>query len=135
MDTDVLAIILAGGAGGRLQPLTQFRAKPSVPFGGKYRIIDFTLSNCLHSGLRRILVLTQYKSHSLIRHLVRGWGHFKKELGESVEILPASQRFSDNWYEGTADAVFQNIDIIRDELPKYVLVLSGDQELVEQKLS
>ncbi|MGB2426329.1 MAG: glucose-1-phosphate adenylyltransferase [Alteromonas sp.] len=123
---DTYALILAGGRGSRLHELTTWRAKPALYFGGKFRIIDFPLSNCVNSGIRRIGVITQYKSHSLIRHLVRGWGHFKKELGESVEILPASQRFSDNWYEGTADAVFQNIDIIRDELPKYVMILSGD---------
>jgi glucose-1-phosphate adenylyltransferase len=123
---DTYALILAGGRGSRLYELTNWRAKPALYFGGKFRIIDFPLSNCVNSGIRRIGVVTQYKSHSLIRHLVRGWGHFKKELGESVEILPASQRFSDNWYEGTADAVFQNIDIIRDEVPKYVMVLSGD---------
>ncbi|MFT6284967.1 MAG: glucose-1-phosphate adenylyltransferase [Arenicella sp.] len=123
---DTYALILAGGRGSRLYELTNWRAKPALYFGGKFRIIDFPLSNCINSGIRNVGVVTQYKSHSLIRHLVRGWGHFKKELGESVEILPASQRFSNNWYEGTADAVFQNIDIIRDELPKYVLVLSGD---------
>lgn len=123
---ETYALILAGGRGSRLHELTNWRAKPALYFGGKFRIIDFPLSNCVNSGIRRIGVVTQYKSHSLIRHLVRGWGHFKKELGESVEILPASQRFSDNWYEGTADAVFQNIDIIRDELPKYVMILSGD---------
>ncbi len=120
------ALILAGGRGSRLHELTDWRAKPAVHFGGKYRIIDFPLSNCINSGVRRVGVVTQYKSHSLIRHLSRGWGHFKKELGESVEILPASQRFSDEWYQGTADAVLQNIDIIKEECPKYVLVLSGD---------
>ena len=120
------ALILAGGRGSRLHELTTWRAKPALYFGGKFRIIDFPLSNCINSGIRSIGVVTQYKSHSLIRHLVRGWGHFKKELGESVEILPASQRFSESWYEGTADAVFQNIDIIRDELPKFVMILSGD---------
>ena len=120
------ALILAGGRGSRLHELTTWRAKPALYFGGKFRIIDFPLSNCINSGIRRVGVVTQYKSHSLIRHLVRGWGHFKKELGESIEILPASQRFSESWYEGTADAVFQNIDIIRDELPKYVMILSGD---------
>lgn len=123
---DTYALILAGGRGSRLYELTNWRAKPALYFGGKFRIIDFPLSNCINSGIRNVGVVTQYKSHSLIRHLVRGWGHFKKELGESVEILPASQRFSNNWYEGTADAVFQNIDIIRDEQPKYVLILSGD---------
>ena len=123
---DTYALILAGGKGSRLHELTNWRAKPALYFGGKFRIIDFPLSNCINSGIRRVGVVTQYKSHSLIRHLTRGWGHFKKELGESVEVLPASQRFSDHWYAGTADAVFQNIDIIRDELPKYVMVLSGD---------
>ncbi len=123
---DTYALILAGGRGSRLHELTNWRAKPAVHFGGKFRIIDFPLSNCINSGIRRVGVVTQYKSHSLIRHLVRGWGHFKKELGESIEILPASQRYSESWYEGTADAVFQNIDIIRNELPKYVMILSGD---------
>ncbi|MCL1048808.1 glucose-1-phosphate adenylyltransferase [Shewanella abyssi] len=123
---DTYAIILAGGRGSRLHELTEWRAKPSLYFGGKFRIIDFPLSNCINSGIRRIGVVTQYKSHSLIRHIMRGWGHFKKELGESVEVLPASQRHSENWYQGTADAVFQNIDIIRHELPKYVMILSGD---------
>ncbi|MGL6121464.1 MAG: glucose-1-phosphate adenylyltransferase [Shewanella sp.] len=123
---ETYALILAGGRGSRLHELTEWRAKPALYFGGKFRIIDFPLSNCINSGIRRVGVVTQYKSHSLIRHVMRGWGHFKKELGESVEILPASQRFSDNWYQGTADAVFQNIDIIRHELPKYVMVLSGD---------
>ncbi len=123
---ETYALILAGGRGSRLHELTDWRAKPALYFGGKFRIIDFPLSNCINSGIRRIGVVTQYKSHSLIRHVTRGWGHFKKELGESVEILPASQRYSDNWYQGTADAVFQNIDIIRHELPRYVMVLSGD---------
>lgn len=123
---DTYALILAGGRGSRLHELTDWRAKPAVYFGGKFRIIDFPLSNCVNSGIRRIGVVTQYKSHSLIRHVSRGWGHFKKELGESIEILPASQQTSGNWYEGTADAVFQNIDIIRHEIPKYVMILSGD---------
>jgi glucose-1-phosphate adenylyltransferase len=123
---DTYALVLAGGRGSRLHELTNWRAKPALYFGGKFRIIDFPLSNCINSGIRNIGVLTQYKSHSLIRHLVRGWGHFKKELGESVEVLPASQRFSEDWYQGTADAVYQNIDIIRVELPKYVMILSGD---------
>lgn len=123
---DTFALVLAGGRGSRLYELTEWRAKPAVFFGGKFRIIDFPLSNCVNSGIRRIGVLTQYKSHSLIRHLVRGWSHFKKELGEFVEILPASQRYSDEWYQGTADAVYQNLDIIRAEKPKYVLILSGD---------
>ena len=123
---DTLALVLAGGRGTRLYELTDFRAKPAVHFGGKYRIIDFPLSNCVNSGIRRIGVLTQYKAHSLIRHLVRGWSHFKRELGEYVEILPASQQSSEEWYQGTADAVYQNLDIIRVTKPKFVLVLSGD---------
>ncbi len=123
---DTYALVLAGGRGSRLHELTNWRAKPALYFGGKFRIIDFPLSNCVNSGIRNVGVLTQYKSHSLIRHLVRGWGHFKKELGESIEVLPASQRFSEDWYQGTADAVYQNIDIIRVELPKYVMILSGD---------
>ncbi|MDN3651918.1 glucose-1-phosphate adenylyltransferase [Thalassotalea ponticola] len=123
---DTYALILAGGKGSRLYELTDWRAKPATFFGGKFRIIDFPLSNCINSGIRRVGIATQYKSHSLIRHINRAWGHFKKELGESVEILPASQRDGDRWYAGTADAVFQNIDIIRHELPKYVMILSGD---------
>ncbi|WP_278405618.1 glucose-1-phosphate adenylyltransferase [Pseudoalteromonas ruthenica] len=123
---DTYALILAGGRGSRLHELTNWRAKPAVYFGGKHRIIDFPLSNCINSGIRRVGVATQYKSHSLIRHVHRAWGHFKKELGESVEILPASQRYGDEWYCGTADAVFQNMDIIRHELPRYVMILSGD---------
>lgn len=123
---DTVALVLAGGRGSRLYELTDWRAKPAVYFGGKYRIIDFPLSNCINSDIRRVGVLTQYKSHSLIRHLVRGWSHFKKELGEFVEVLPASQRYSDDWYQGTADAVYQNLDILRAEKPKYVMILSGD---------
>ncbi len=123
---DTLVLILAGGRGSRLYELTDYRAKPAVHFGGKYRIIDFPLSNCVNSGLRRIGILTQYKSHSLIRHLVRGWSHFKQELNEYVEILPASQQNSEDWYQGTADAVYQNLDIIRATRPKYIMILSGD---------
>ncbi|MGL1956732.1 MAG: glucose-1-phosphate adenylyltransferase [Colwellia sp.] len=123
---ETYALILAGGKGSRLYELTDWRAKPATYFGGKFRIIDFPLSNCINSGIRRVGIATQYKSHSLIRHVNRAWGHFKKELGESIEILPASQQKGDYWYAGTADAVFQNIDIIREELPKYVLILSGD---------
>lgn len=121
-----LALVLAGGRGSRLHELTDWRAKPAVPFGGKFRIIDFPLSNCLNSGIRRIGVLTQYKAHSLIRHLVQGWSHLNQELNEFVEILPASQRTGGEWYAGTADALYQNIDIIRTHQPDYVLVLSGD---------
>jgi len=123
---DTLALVLAGGRGSRLYELTNWRAKPALYFGGKYRIIDFPMSNCVNSGLRRIGVLTQYKAHSLIRHLMRGWSHFRRELGEFVEVLPASQRHSDDWYQGTADAVYQNLDIIRAEKPEYVLILAGD---------
>jgi glucose-1-phosphate adenylyltransferase len=123
---NTLALILAGGRGARLQDLTQWRAKPAVHFGGKFRIIDFPLSNCVNSGIRRIGVLTQYKAHSLIRHLVRGWGRFQNELGEFVEVLPASQRTTGNWYAGTADAVYQNLDIIRTHRPELVLILAGD---------
>lgn len=123
---DTVALVLAGGRGSRLHELTDWRAKPALHFGGKFRIIDFPLSNCVNSGIRRVGILTQYKAHSLIRHVMHGWSHFKSEFGEYVEILPASQRFSPNWYQGTADALFQNIDIIAEQKPKYVLVLSGD---------
>lgn len=121
-----LVLILAGGAGSRLKGLTDWRAKPAVPFGGKYRIIDFALSNCVNSGLRRIGVLTQYKSHSLIRHLQRAWGFMRAEIGEFVEIIPAQQRVALDWYRGTADALYQNIDIIRRHAPENVIVLGGD---------
>ena len=123
---NTLALVLAGGRGSRLHELTERRAKPAVYFGGKYRIIDFPLSNCINSGIRRIGVLTQYKAHSLIRHLVEGWSFFQRDLGEFIEILPASQRTTGDWYKGTADAIFQNLDIVRALLPRYVLVLSGD---------
>ena len=121
-----LVLILAGGSGSRLKGLTKWRAKPAVPFGGKYRIIDFALSNCVNSGLRRIGVLTQYKSHSLIRHLQRAWGFMRAEIGEFVEIIPAQQRVDNEWYRGTADALYQNIDIIRRHAPDNVVVLGGD---------
>ncbi|WP_456414957.1 glucose-1-phosphate adenylyltransferase [Thiolapillus sp.] len=123
---NTLVLILAGGQGSRLKGLTKWRAKPAVPFGGKYRIIDFALSNCINSGLRRIGVLTQYKSHSLIRHLQRAWSFLRAEIGEFVEILPAQQRTSTDWYLGTADALFQNIDIMHRHAPDYVMVLGGD---------
>jgi glucose-1-phosphate adenylyltransferase len=123
---DTLALILAGGQGSRLHELTRWRAKPAVHFGGKLRIIDFPLSNCINSGIRRIGVLTQYKAHSLIRHLVHGWTRFQAEDREFVEILPASQRTGGAWYLGTADAVYQNLDIIRAHDPRLVLVLAGD---------
>jgi len=123
---ETLALILAGGQGSRLHELTDWRAKPSLYFGGKLRIIDFPLSNCLNSGLRRIGVLTQYKAHSLIRHVVHGWTGFRPGGREFVDILPASQRVGGEWYKGTADAVYQNLDIIRTHQPKLVLILAGD---------
>src|SRR6266576_2370916 len=122
-----MAYVLAGGKGTRLQELTDWRAKPAVHFGGTTRIIDFALSNALNSGIRRIGVATQYKAHSLIRHLQRGWNFFRQERNESFDILPASQRVSDEtWYAGTADAVYQNIDIIESYAPRYIVILAGD---------
>ncbi|MCX4186811.1 glucose-1-phosphate adenylyltransferase [Methylophaga sp. OBS4] len=123
---DTLALILAGGRGSRLKQLTDWRAKPAVPFGGKFRIIDFPLSNCVNSGIRRVGILTQYKAHSLLRHVQQGWGFMRGALGEFVELLPASQRNEQGWYSGTADAVYQNIDILRNHGPEYVLILAGD---------
>lgn len=123
---DTLALVLAGGRGSRLKQLTNWRAKPAVPFGGKFRIIDFPLSNCVNSGIRRVGILTQYKAHSLMLHVQRGWGFMRGELGEFVEVLPASQRTEQGWYTGTADAVYQNIDILRNHGPEYVLILAGD---------
>ncbi|EKO3893013.1 glucose-1-phosphate adenylyltransferase [Vibrio metschnikovii] len=123
---DTLTVILAGGMGSRLSPLTDDRAKPAVPFGGKYRIIDFTLTNCLHSGLRRILVLTQYKSHSLQKHLRDGWSIFNPELGEFITVVPPQMRKGGKWYEGTADALFHNMWLLSRSDAKYVVVLSGD---------
>ena len=124
---DTLTVILAGGRGSRLEPLTRDRAKPAVPFGGLYRIVDFVLSNCLNSGMRRLLVLTQYKAQSLDRHINLAWrGYFCRELGEFIDVVPPQQRFTDNWYQGTADAVYQNIYAIEREQPKDVVVLAGD---------
>lgn len=124
---ETLALILAGGRGSRLKQLTDWRAKPAVPFGGKFRIIDFPLSNCMNSGVRRIGVLTQYKAHSLIEHIQKGWGFLRGEFCEFVELMPAQQRLDDDsWYEGTADAVFQNLDILRSHPSEYVLILAGD---------
>ena len=123
---DALAIVLAGGRGSRLGPLTDWRAKPAVPFGGKFRIIDFTLSNCVNSGIRRIGICTQYKAQSLIRHVQRGWSFFDGRFGEFVELLPAQQRVTVDWYKGTADAIYQNLDILRRHAPRYVLILAGD---------
>ena len=126
MTRQTLALVLAGGRGSRLHDLTKWRAKPAVPFGGKFRIIDFPLSNCVNSGISQVGVITQYKSHSLIRHIQRGWGFLRGEFGEFVELLPAQQRIETSWYEGTANAVLQNLDIIRSHNPEYVLILAGD---------
>lgn len=123
---NTVALILAGGRGSRLKQLTDWRAKPAVPFGGKFRIIDFPLSNCINSGIRRVGVVTQYKAHSLIQHIQRGWGFLRGEFNEFVELLPAQQRVEEEWYKGTADAVFQNLDILRNMGPEYVLILAGD---------
>jgi glucose-1-phosphate adenylyltransferase len=122
-----MALVLAGGRGSRLQQLTDVRAKPAVYFGGKFRIVDFAMSNCLNSGIRRMAVMTQYKSHSLLRHIQRGWGFLKSEMNEFVDLLPAQQRIDESsWYRGTADAVWQNLDIIRHNRPEYLLVLAAD---------
>jgi glucose-1-phosphate adenylyltransferase len=121
-----MALIMAGGRGERLRQLTLHRAKPATPFGGKYRIIDFSLSNCVNSGIRQILVLTQYKSHSLIQHVQRGWGYLRGELGEFVQLVPPQQKLGEFWYRGTADSVYQNLDIIDAHAPELVLVLAGD---------
>ena len=123
---NLLAILLAGGAGERLYPLTRDTAKPAVPFGGPYRIIDFTLSNCINSDVRRILILTQYKALDLTRHIRDGWNILSPELGEYIEVLPPMKRVSEDWYQGTADAVFQNFQSIEAEDPEFVLVLAGD---------
>ncbi len=123
---DTLAVVLAGGRGTRLHQLTAHRSKPAVPFGGKYRIIDFVLSNCINSGIRHICILTQYKAHSLMQHLQCGWSFHRPQFGELIDVIPAQQRIGENWYLGTADAVFQNLDIIHAHGPDYVLVLAGD---------
>lgn len=122
-----IALVLAGGRGSRLMQMTDRRAKPAVYFGGKFRIVDFALSNCLNSGIRRIGVVTQYKSHSLLRHIQRGWGMFRSEMNEFIDLLPAQQRIDEeSWYRGTADAVYQNLDIIRSYRTDYIVVLAGD---------
>ena len=124
---NTIALILAGGRGSRLKQMTDWRAKPAVPFGGKFRIIDFPLSNCINSDIRKIGILTQYKADSLIRHIQQGWGFLRGEFGEYVDLMPAQQRHDEiSWYQGTADAVFQNIDILRSRNPEFVLVLAGD---------
>ena len=126
MPAKIVGMVLAGGRGERLYPLTQDRAKPAVPFGGIYRIIDFTLSNCLNSGIRRLNLLTQYKSLSLNRHIMQGWNIFSPELDEYINLIPAQQRVSEDWYLGTADAIYQNIYVLQMERPDIVLILSGD---------
>src|SRR4030095_16120908 len=123
---NICTMVLAGGRGERLHPLTEHRAKPAVPFGGKYRIIDFTLSNCLNSGLRKVAVLIQYKSHSLDRHIRTGWDVYNAELGEYIASIPPQQRISEEWYRGTADAVYQNLFLLDTDQPEYVLILAGD---------
>src|ERR1700739_2612859 len=123
---NVLVILLAGGAGERLHPLTQHTAKPAVPFGGTYRIIDFTLSNCINSDLRRAFILTQYKALELTRHIREGWSIFSGELAEFIEVIPPMKRIHDDWYLGTADAVYQNIERIIAENPEMTLILAGD---------
>ncbi len=124
---DVLAVVLAGGKGSRLEPLTRDRAKPAVPFGGIYRIIDFTLSNCINSGIRKMLMLTQYKAMSLDRHINTGWRHLlSRELGEFIDVVPPQQRIDEQWYQGTADAVYQNIYTLEQERPEHVVILAGD---------
>lgn len=126
MQNQTITVVLAGGVGRRLAPLTEHRAKPAVPFGGKYRIIDFPLANCLHSGLRQILVLTQYKSHSLQKHLRDGWSVFNPELGEYITTIPPQMRLGDRWYQGTADAIYQNKYLLERSGAERVLVLSAD---------
>lgn len=120
------AVVLAGGRGSRLKQLTDFRAKPAVPFAGKLKIIDFALSNCINSGIRRVAVLTQYRAQSLIRHIERGWGFLEISLGEFIDVVPAQQQQGETWYRGTADAVFQNLDLLRESRARLVLVLAGD---------
>jgi glucose-1-phosphate adenylyltransferase len=121
-----LAVVMAGGRGERLKALTEHRCKPATPFGGKFRIIDFVLSNCVNSGIRQIAVLTQYKSQSLIQHIQRGWSYLRGELGEFVELIPAQQQIGAHWYRGTADSVYQNLEFIRSHNPTHVLILAGD---------
>ncbi len=126
LTSGTLAVIMAGGRGERLKALTDHRCKPATPFGGKFRIIDFVLSNCVNSGIRQICLLTQYKAQSLIQHVHRGWGYLRGEFGEFVEIIPAQQQIGVHWYRGTADSVYQNMDLIRSHRPTHVLVLAGD---------
>jgi glucose-1-phosphate adenylyltransferase len=121
-----MAMIMAGGRGSRLGALTEIRAKPATPFGGKFRIIDFPLSNCVNSGIRQVFILTQYKAHSLIQHVQRGWGYLRGEFGEFIQIVPAQQQVDESWYKGTADSIYQNLDLIREHGPEHVLILAGD---------
>ncbi len=126
LTSGTLAIVMAGGRGERLKDLTKHRCKPATPFGGKFRIIDFVLSNCVNSGIRQIAVLTQYKAQSLIQHIQRGWSYLRGELGEFVELIPAQQQIGEHWYRGTADSVYQNLEFIRSHRPTHVLILAGD---------
>jgi len=121
-----MAMIMAGGRGARLEDLTAIRAKPATPFGGKFRIIDFPLSNCVNSGIRQIFILTQYKAHSLIQHIHRGWGYLRGEFGEFIQMVPAQQQIGESWYRGTADSIYQNLDLVREHAPDHVLILAGD---------
>ena len=121
-----MAMIMAGGRGSRLGDLTEIRAKPATPFGGKFRIIDFPLSNCVNSGIRQVFILTQYKAHSLIQHIHRGWSFLRGEFGEFIQIIPAQQQVGEHWYQGTADSIYQNLDLIREHRPEHVLILAGD---------
>ncbi len=126
LTSGTLAVVMAGGRGERLKDLTAHRCKPATPFGGKFRIIDFVLSNCVNSGIRQISILTQYKAQSLIQHVQQGWSYLRGEFGEFVEVIPAQQQIGETWYRGTADAVYQNLDVILSHRPKHVLVLAGD---------
>src|SRR5476651_2712350 len=126
LTSGALAVIMAGGRGERLKGLTLHRCKPATPFGGKFRIIDFVLSNCVNSGIRQIFLMTQYKGQSLIQHVQRGWSYLRGEFGEFIDVVPAQQQIGPHWYRGTADCVYQNLDMIRAHRPKYVLVLAGD---------
>jgi len=121
-----MAMIMAGGRGSRLGALTEIRAKPATPFGGKFRIIDFPLSNCVNSGIRQVFILTQYKAHSLIQHVQLGWGYLRGEFGEFIQIVPAQQQVDESWYKGTADSIYQNLDLVREHGPEHVLILAGD---------
>ncbi len=126
LTSGTLAVVMAGGRGERLKALTQHRCKPATPFGGKFRIIDFVLSNCVNSGIRQIAVLTQYKAQSLIQHSQRGWSYLRGEMGEFIELIPAQQQIGEFWFRGTADSVYQNLDFIRSHNPTHVLILAGD---------